>query len=155
MKRVGIVSDTHGDRGHLQQALLKLEAEGRLDALIHCGDGARDIRFLDGNILQTAVVGGNCDGMAAELPRELLIDIGGVRIYIAHGHYYNVKRGLDLLAEAASAKGAQVACFGHTHKPVCEYRAGVLLVNPGACIYTGACALLTIEQSGDFAARLL
>lgn len=155
MKRIGIVSDTHGDRGHLEQALLKLEAAGRLDALIHCGDGACDLRYLGGSILQTAVVYGNCDGSAAELARDMLLDMDGVRIYITHGHYYNVKRGLDLLAEAAAAKGAQVACYGHTHKAVCEYRAGVLLLNPGACVYTGACALLTVEKGGSFTARLL
>ena len=59
------------------------------------------------------------------------------------------------LASAAAAKGAQVACFGHTHKPFCEYRDGVLLINPGTCTLRGACALLTIDQSGSFQAELL
>ena len=38
MKRIGIVSDSHGMRGMLEQSLIKLEAGGPLDALIHCGD---------------------------------------------------------------------------------------------------------------------
>ena len=137
MKRIGIVSDSHGMRGMLEQSLIKLEAGGPLDALIHCGDGGSDAKYLAGNILQAVIVR------------------GGVNIFVTHGHRYGVKSGLDTLASAAAAKGAQVACFGHTHKPFCEYRDGVLLINPGTCTLRGACALLTIDQSGSFQAELL
>ena len=85
----------------------------------------------------------------------MLVSIGGVSIFVTHGHRYGVKSGLDTLASAAAAKGAQVACFGHTHKPFCEYRDGVLLINPGTCTLRGACALLTIDPSGSFQAELL
>ena len=59
MKRIGIVSDSHGMRGMLEQSLIKLEAGGPLDALIHCGDGGSDAKCLAGNILQTVIVRGN------------------------------------------------------------------------------------------------
>ena len=31
MKRIGVISDSHGDRGQMEFALMKMEAEGRLD----------------------------------------------------------------------------------------------------------------------------
>ena len=155
MKRIGIVSDSHGMRGMLEQSLIKLEAGGPLDALIDCGDGGSDAKYLAGNILQTVIVRGNCDGWGCDYEDDMLVNIGGVNIFVTHGHRYGVKSGLDTLASAAAAKGAQVACFGHTHKPFCEYRDGVLLINPGTCTLRGACALLTIDQSGSFQAELL
>ena len=52
---------------------------------------------------------------------------------------YGVKYDLDTLADAAAARGANVALFGHTHIPVAEERGGVFLFNPGSCgrCYTG------------------
>lgn len=155
MKRIGIVSDSHGFRGQLQQALIKLEADGRIDALIHCGDGCNDASALAGNILHTVIVRGNCDSWMDPFEEEQLVSIGGVTIFITHGHRYGVKSGLDVLADTAAAKGAQVACFGHTHRAVCEYKNGVLLINPASCAVHGTCALLTIDNSGSYSARLL
>lgn len=43
MKRIGIVSDSHGMRGMLEQSLIKLEAGGPLDALIHCGEDRKSV----------------------------------------------------------------------------------------------------------------
>lgn len=155
MKRIGIVSDSHGDRGHLQQALMKMEAGGSIDCLIHCGDGGRDAIDLAGNILQTVIVRGNCDGWGCSYEEEMLLPIGKAMFFVAHGHRYGVKRELELLAEAAASKGAQVACFGHTHIPYCAYHQGVLLVNPGACAYTGRCAVITVDDRGNITAELL
>lgn len=155
MKRIGIVSDTHGDCGHLEMALMKMEAEGRLDAVIHCGDGARDAQRVLQSIMQMPVVAGNCDGWATDLPEDLLISFHGVKVFITHGHRYMVKSGMDMLAETAAAKDAQIACFGHTHRAFQEYRNGVLLLNPGACVYTGSCMLLTIDARGNFSVKAL
>ena len=103
MKRIGIVSDSHGMRGMLEQSLIKLEAGGPLDALIHCGDGGSDAKYLAGNILQTVIVRGNCDGWGCDYEDDMLVNIGGVSIFVTHGHRYGVKSGLDTLASAAAA----------------------------------------------------
>lgn len=155
MKRIGIVSDSHGDRSHLEQALMKMEAGGRLDCLIHCGDGGSDAVALTGSILQTVTVRGNCDGWGCAYQEEMVLPIGKVPFLVTHGHRYSVKRGLDLLADSAAAKGVRVACFGHTHVPYCAYHNGVLLINPGACAYTGRCAVITVDDRGDITAELL
>ena len=155
MKRIGVVSDSHGDCGHLQQALMKLEADGRIDALIHCGDGGFDAKYLTGNIMQTVIVRGNCDGWTSPFEEEMIVPIGNVRFMVTHGHRYGVKRDLSVLADSAAAKGVQVVCFGHTHVPYCEWHNGVLLLNPGSCAYTGRCALITVSDNCDVRAQLL
>ena len=45
----------------------------------------------------------------------------------------------EFLADAAAARGAEVALFGHTHKPIALQKNGVFLFNPGSCgrCYTG------------------
>lgn len=154
IRRIGVISDSHGDRGHLEQALLKLEAGGRLDALIHCGDHASDAELIGGNILQVVAVRGNCDGWLSEAPLEMMLNIGGVNMLITHGHRYGVKSDIGPLADAAARHGAQICCFGHTHVPKCEYERGVLMLNPGACLYTGNCALILADGKGGFSVEM-
>ena len=67
---------------------------------------------------------------------------------------YGVKYDLDTLADAAAARGAEVALFGHTHIPVAEQRSGVFLFNPGSCgrCYTGpnTYGVLTLDKGQIF-----
>src|SRR5690348_14029488 len=120
--RVGLVSDTHG--------LLRPEAIVALrgsDRLIHAGD------IGDPMILQrlstiahvTAVRGNNDIGDWAEaVPPTQQIDILGKRIFVIHD--------LATLAIDPSAAGIDVVVSGHSHRPACERRRGVLYVNPGS-----------------------
>ena len=155
MKRIGVISDSHGDRGRMELALMKMEAEGRLDCLIHCGDVASDADFIGSNILQVAAVRGNCDGWMVDAPDEMALDIAGIHFFITHGHRYGVKSDTGTLAEIAANRGAQICCFGHTHIPHCEYAHGVLMLNPGACYGTGSCALILADERGGFDVRML
>ncbi|MBQ9197051.1 MAG: metallophosphoesterase [Clostridia bacterium] len=155
MKRIGVISDTHFDRGRMEFALMKMEAEGRLDCLIHCGDVADDAAFIGGNILQVVAVRGNCDGWMSDAPIEQELNIAGIRFFITHGHRYGVKSDTGTLAEIAATRGAQICCFGHTHIPFCEYERGVLMLNPGACCNTGNCALILADERGGFDVRML
>ena len=71
-------------------------------------------------------------------------------VFYTHGHMYGVKYDLDTLADAAAARGAEVALFGHSHIPHAEQRGNVFLFNPGSCgrCYTGpdTYGLLTLEN---------
>ena len=81
----------------------------------------------------------NIDALVLLEPTDGLAAFDGVVIFYTHGHMYGVKYDLDTLADAASARGAEVALFGHTHIPHAETRSGVFLFNPGSCgrCYTG------------------
>ena len=122
MKRVGLISDTHG--------LLRPQALDYLrgsDHIVHAGD------IVDPAILDllaelaplTAVRGNNDTGAwARALPETATLTLDGVTIHILHD--------LKELAIDPAAHGVRVVIAGHSHKPACEERGGVLYVNPGS-----------------------
>ena len=131
--RVGVFSDSHGDHEALDELL---ERMGVLDAACFLGDVARDAEHLRERLEAMpnqpplyAVRGNNDYYSTCTLPWELLIELGGVRIYMTHGHRLV---SLMNLAYKAQECGAQVALFGHTHQALCETVQGVLLLNPGS-----------------------
>lgn len=145
--RIGVISDTHGVR---EKALAAVEHMGSVDLLLHAGDHFDDAIFLS-NFLAFPVIGvrGNCDFAG---PGEELVDAGGVKILLLHGHQYEVKRSLQSLAYRAQEAGAKVVVFGHTHEPEIEWVDDILLFNPGSTIRPrGLCqhptyGILTIEK---------
>lgn len=133
MIRVGVFSDSHGDSEALDALLEKM---GYIDAGCFLGDVARDAAHLTDRLLEMPghptlyAVRGNNDyyGMCT-LPWEQLIELGGVRIHMEHGHRLS---GLTALMYRAQEEGARIALFGHTHQRLCEEAGGVLLLNPGS-----------------------
>jgi uncharacterized protein len=121
MKRIGLISDTHG--------LLRPEALAALrgsDLIVHAGDitGPEILDALRALAPVQAVRGNNDQGAWAQaLPHTLRLSIEGVTLLVIH----DVK---ELTAEAA--EGAQVVVSGHSHKPSVVERGGVLFVNPGS-----------------------
>ena len=131
--RVGVFSDSHGDHEALDELL---ERMGALDAVCFLGDVARDAEHLRERLAAMpnqpvlyAVRGNNDYYSTCTLPWDLLIELGGVRIYMTHGHRLV---SLMNLAYKAQECGAQVALFGHTHQALCETVQGVLLLNTGS-----------------------
>ena len=131
MTRVAVFSDSHGDHRALGALL---ERMGHVYAACFLGDVARDASYLEERLSQLAhrpplyAVRGNND-FACPLPAERLVELGGARIYITHGHLVSGMMGLTYRAKELDA---QIALFGHTHEPLCEYAQGVLLLNPGS-----------------------
>lgn len=131
--RVGVFSDSHGDHEALDELL---ERMGALDAVCFLGDVARDAEHLRERLAAMpnqpvlyAVRGNNDYYSTCTLSWDLLIELGGVRMYMTHGHRLV---SLMNLAYKAQECGAQVALFGHTHQALCETVQGVLLLNPGS-----------------------
>lgn len=149
MTKLLILSDSHNNSEAVRRIL---DAErGTIDALIFLGDGLRDLELALTHYpkLRAYAVAGNCDFGALE-PYDGLAAFDQVIAFYTHGHMYGVKYDLDTLAEAAAARGARVALFGHTHIPTAEQRAGVFLFNPGSCgrCYTGpdTYGVLTLDK---------
>ena len=108
------------------------------DAIIHLGD-----HYSDGEALAELYphiplhqVAGNCDmGRCPINARQMLCyTIGGVMIYMCHGHNEHVKQnGVSGLVAAARRYGAQAALYGHTHRMDCHREEdGLLVMNPGS-----------------------
>lgn len=120
--RIGLISDTHG--------LLRAEAIAALrgsDHLIHAGDiGDADIlQRLSAIAPLTAVRGNNDIGDWADaVPETQQVELRGARIFVIHD--------LATLAIDPCAAGIDVVVSGHSHRPRCERRDGVLYVNPGS-----------------------
>ena len=132
MMRVGIFSDSHGDHRALDELLEKM---GYIDAACFLGDIARDAWHLEDalaampNQPRLYAVRGNNDYNCHTLPLDMMIELGGVTMYLTHGH---MAASYLSLAYRAKEKGAKVALFGHTHEAMCEMMDGVMLLNPGS-----------------------
>ncbi len=148
--RALILSDIHGETTTLRWLLEEVWKQvGPIDAYICLGDGIRDfenveafIRNRDEHATMYAVKG-NCDFLPGA-PDRLVIRLGGLKIYMTHGHIHRVKSGLDYLYSAARAEEADIALYGHTHRANVEYTTP-WLINPGAA-KDDCCALLEITN---------
>lgn len=145
--RILVISDSHGYRQKLGTLLMKAESTGELNAVVHLGDGYLDMKPYEEHLPPLYVTPGNCDGDRGTV---LCPELDGVKVLMTHGHALHVKMGLDALLMRAVREEATVALFGHTHRPFCQERAGVLLVNPGAAM-NGHFAVLTVENGGAYA----
>ena len=120
--RVGLISDTHG--------LLRPEALAFLagcDFLVHGGDiGNAGILERLAEIAPLTVVRGNNDraAWARDIPVSATLLVGNVALYAIHD--------LKELAIAPAAAGVRVVVSGHSHRPSCIERGGVLYINPGS-----------------------
>jgi putative phosphoesterase len=120
--RIGLIADTHG--------LLRPEALDFLagcDHIVHGGDiGGPDILERLGMLAPLTVVRGNNDGAAwaRTIPDTARLELGGVALFVIHD--------LKELAIDPAAAGVRVVVSGHSHKPACSERGGVLYVNPGS-----------------------
>jgi len=128
-KKVLVISDTHGRTAHLDTILPKVKP---LDQLIHLGDVGKDTDYIE-VVAECACcfVAGNND-FYSNLPRERVIKLNGVPIFLTHGHYHYVNARKDFIRSAAIQRGAKVALFGHTHVPYLEEEDGILVANPGS-----------------------
>lgn len=114
-----VVSDIHGRYERLSRVM---DMHRDADGLIFLGDGLRDLGRADAYSYPFTVysVRGNCDGFSFfgegnDAPEELTLCFEGFRFFALHGHTKGVKSGIDGAVAAASARGADVLLYGHTH----------------------------------------
>ncbi|MDO4573380.1 MAG: YfcE family phosphodiesterase, partial [Clostridia bacterium] len=128
--KVAVFSDTHGSGRIMTQAV----SEYLPDQIIHLGDGFADAERLAREFpaIPVCAVPGNCDE-AWNVPESKTLRLGPLTAFLAHGHRHAVRGGrLDVLLYAAECSGAQIAMFGHTHRPLFEQIGGIFVLNPGA-----------------------
>jgi len=122
LTRIGLISDTHG--------LLRPEALDYLagaDHIVHGGDiGGPDILERLAALAPLTVVRGNNDTApwTRAIPETAAVELDGIKLFVIHD-----LKTLDLDPAAA---GVRVVMSGHSHRPACAERGGVLYVNPGS-----------------------
>ena len=128
--RIVVLSDTHGDHYHLEQAVA---SQPKADLFIHLGDGERDLEEIAALFPEKKFefVSGNCD-FGSQTPHENELMAGGKRIFYTHGHQYHVKYGISGILDEGRRRKADIVLFGHTHVPLTFYEDGLYLMNPGS-----------------------
>ncbi len=120
-KKIGIVSDSHGDIKTLTSVLDFFKAN-HVSLVIHLGDDLRDTYIFNGYGFESIVVPGTRDeGYCNPDLRTILKEINLRLISISH------------LKDNANRK-ANIILYGHTHKPEFYFSNNVLFVNPGHVI---------------------
>lgn len=129
--KVLIVSDTHR-RNDIYVNLVKLH---KPDMVIHCGDaeGAEELLTQAAECPVYIVLGNN--DFFSNLPRELELQIGKYKVWVTHGHNFYVSMGNETIKREAIARGADIVCYGHTHRPVVDQDDEIIAVNPGSLSY--------------------
>jgi uncharacterized protein len=125
--RVGLISDTHG----LVRAGV-FECLSGVELILHAGDvGAPGILAELETVAPVHAVWGNTDGFDVRAVTRATVDLelAGRRVVVTHGHELGSPTPERL---RAAHPDAHVIVYGHTHRPLVEADAGVLVVNPGA-----------------------
>lgn len=129
MKRLVIVSDSHGNVKGLEKLLPLIEEN---HYFVFLGDGIADLgKVLEQADKKTVFCRGNCD-FFARVDEDGVLEVENIKIFYCHGHKYGVKLGLNKLARVTKEKGCQIALYGHTHNAKITEMDGVTLINPGS-----------------------
>ncbi len=120
MKRIGVLSDTHGK---LREEVAEILRE--CDVILHAGD-INTQKVLDSlrKIAPLYIVRGNADKEWAEdIPETLSEEICGLRIFMVHNKKHIPKETEDY----------ELVVFGHSHKYEERREGNCLFLNPGSC----------------------
>lgn len=120
MKRIGVLSDTHGKlRDEVVEVLRKC------DVILHAGDiNTPKVMESLKEIAPLYIVRGNADKEWAEgIPETLSEEICGLRIFMVHNKKHLPKE----------MGNYDLAVFGHSHKYEERREGNCLYLNPGSC----------------------
>lgn len=148
--KIGIISDTHGDMKSIDKAISYLN---KCDLIIHAGDYIDDAEYIyyatDVNV---KCVKGNCDSYNMYGHYELTFSANDKNFFVCHGHYHDVKTGINSLYRFAKDNNIDFVVFGHTHIPIYETIDNITFINPGSLAYPRggsdkAFGILTIDNN--------
>ena len=142
-RKILVFSDSHEKAEYMNRAI---EMNPDADLTVHLGDGASDLSrslpdncgdryvFIEGNGEYYGWVGVD---RRYRPQKTAMIEFEGKKIFMTHGHLYDVKFGYDKIISRAYADGADIILFGHTHVPHLSYEAEgdkkpFYLFNPGS-----------------------
>ena len=124
--RLLIISDTHGMHRYVNDVISRVKP----DLMYHLGDalGMEDeLEAWAG--CPCECVRGNCD-FGSSLPAYVVTTLGRHRVFLTHGHLYDVKYTMRSLVNAAKENDCDVVMYGHTHYPELSAEEGVTILNP-------------------------
>lgn len=167
---LGLIADTHvpDRRRELDPRIVPIFKKAGVSQILHAGDISvpRVLNQLE-EAAPVLAVRGNRDWFGfKDLPMKRIVEAGGLKIALTHGHVNWPTYAKDKLAfflrgpqrfeffaqrAAAGAQGVDAVVFGHNHEPMIKEIGGKLVINPGsACCQVldkpPSIALLHIEN---------
>lgn len=132
-----VFADSHGSSDFI---LRMIACHPTADLVIHLGDHCDLLSELAlDDLMPITGVAGNCDGWAGRhLPAEQLLILAGRRVFLTHGHLFDVKHQLKSIVQIAAGEPycADIILFGHTHRQLerrIKYQGrNIVLINPGS-----------------------
>lgn len=129
--KIGVISDTHRMERYIYKVVDALN-KAQVDVIMHLGDNIQDVEEIEKLTGKTVInVKGNCD-FNTEVPGERVESVGNKKVFLTHGHNYNVKMELNRLKYKALELGVEIVLYGHTHIADINYEEGIWFVNPGS-----------------------
>jgi putative phosphoesterase len=132
--RIGVFSDTHlPDSADAQAFLLHLlnNVLAPVDMILHAGDlvSPELLNIFDGYPMHA--VRGNMDPAIRGVPLKKVIHVKDFTIGLIHG--WGPPEGIeDRVCREFDDVALDCLVYGHSHRPACHHRDGLLLFNPGS-----------------------
>lgn len=125
MKKIIVVSDSHGNVADLQYLLNE-----EYDYFFFLGDGLSDLgtSIYDDRV---KAVKGNWD-FGSDVCENLVVGVEDVVFFLTHGHKYGVKESFFRLMYQVSELQPNLTLFGHTHRMEDFVVNGLHFANPGS-----------------------
>jgi len=147
--KILVVSDSHSALSFMRRCIEAV----RPDAVVHLGDHYEDAQAMkeEYSHIPFYQVPGNCDRYRCppNVPEILIQKIGGVSVYMTHGHRHQVKAYLGALLRDARASKVDAVLYGHTHVADCHQEPdGLWVLNPGSSGYYGGSAGVIESKDG-------
>lgn len=155
--KILVLSDSHSGLSFMRRCIQAVKP----DTIVHLGDYYDDGAAMaeENPHLVVHQVPGNCDRyrFIGLKPEVLCYPIGGVSMYMTHGHNHDVKFSLYRLLRDARESRVQAVLYGHTHAADCHREDdGLWVMNPGACGSSGgSCGLIETDGEKITACRIL
>jgi putative phosphoesterase len=149
--RVAVIADTHLPRGGRRLPAACVRELEAADLIVHAGD------FVAASVLEelralgpVEGVYGNMDepALRESLPKDRVVEVGGVRVGIVHIPGPAAGREARLVARFP---GCAAIVYGHTHVPQVERLGDVWILNPGSPTErrrAAAHSMLVVEVAG-------
>ena len=113
--KILVLSDSHSTLSFMRRCIDTVKP----DVLIHLGDHYDDGEAMAEEYPRILLyqVPGNCDRYRCRpgIPEIMIPRIGGVDVYMTHGHKHSVKSYLGSLLRDARKANAGLVLYGHTH----------------------------------------
>lgn len=155
--KILVLSDSHAALSFMRLCVEKVKPQ----MMIHLGDYYDDASALAEEFPDIPMyqVPGNCDKYRCPpyVQEILSLRLGGVDLYMTHGHKHRVKQDISLLIRDAKASRADAVLYGHTHVANCyQDPEGLWILNPGSCGYFGGSAgLIEINNGKIVSCRII